>query len=89
MHDDSRVRPNGLAIRRLRHERGWSPDAMVEEIARTHHASTGLRCTITPNLLAGIEERNEVIPYETLCQVAASFDCDPVDLLAIEVPSDG
>ncbi len=82
--DARRVRPNGLAVRRLRHDRGWSPDAMVEAIARAHRASTGGRLTISPHLLAGIEERDEVIPYATLCLVAASFDCDPVDLLAID-----
>jgi hypothetical protein len=80
--ESRRVRPDGLAVRRLRHERGWSPRALIEAIDRAHRAETGLSRTITPNLLQGIEEHNEVISYATLCLVAAGFDCDPVDILA-------
>ena len=46
--------------------------------------STGVATSISPNLLAGIEERDELIPYATLCLVASAFDCDPIDLVKDE-----
>jgi hypothetical protein len=76
------VVPVGLVVRRLRHERGWPPRALIDAIGEASFRSTGLRETISPNLLAGIEERNERIPYGTLCLLAAGLDCDPIDLLA-------
>ena len=82
--DDDEVRPDGLSVRRLRHERGWSPRRLVDAISSASFASTGVRRTITPNLLTGIEERNEPIPYEILCLVSDGFDCDPIDLLLPE-----
>ena len=75
------VTPAGLVVRRLRHERGWPPRELILAIGEASYRSSGLRETITPNLLAGIEERNEPIPYETLCLVAAGLGCDPVDIL--------
>ncbi len=81
--DDARpVRPNGLAVRRLRHERGWSPRALIVAIRAASESATGVPRTITPILLAGIEDRDETIPYDTLCLVADGFDCDPIDLLS-------
>ena len=41
----------------------------------------GLRETISINLLAGIEETNEPVPYATLCLVANGLDRNPVELL--------
>jgi hypothetical protein len=79
--DARRVRPNGLAVRGLRHQRGWSPRALIEAIEAASRAATGIPESITPNLLEGIEERDEIIPYGTLCLVAAGLDCDPVDIL--------
>jgi len=79
--DDHSVRPDGNTVRRLRHERGWSPRALIDAIARARLAATGLRGTITPNLLSGIEEHDEAIPYATLCLVSDAFDCDPIDLV--------
>ena len=79
--DDHAVKPDGLTVRRLRHERGWSPRALIDEIGRVRFATTGLRETISPNLLRGIEERNEAVPYSTLCLVSDAFDCDPIDLV--------
>lgn len=76
------VTPVGLTVRRLRHERGWAPRKLIQAIAEASFRSAGLRETISPNLLAGIEEKNERIPYETLCLLAAGLDCDPIDLLA-------
>ncbi|MEE2662935.1 MAG: hypothetical protein VX681_02355 [Myxococcota bacterium] len=82
MYDDDRaVKPDGRTVRRLRHDRGWSPRALIDEIARVHFATTGLRETITPNLLIGIEEHDEAVPYSTLCLVSGAFDCDPIDLV--------
>lgn len=79
--DDQVVRPDGLSVRRLRHERGWSPRALINEIERVRFAATGLRETITPYELAGIEEQDEAVPYSTLCMVSDAFDCDPIDLV--------
>lgn len=78
----SPVTPAGLVVRRLRHERGWPPRELIDAIGEANFRSSGLRETITPNLLAGIEERNEPVPYETLCLLAAGLDCDPIDILA-------
>ena len=79
--DDQLVRPDGLSVRRLRHERGWSPRALISEIERVRFAATGLRETITPYELTGIEEHDEAISYSTLCLVSDAFDCDPIDLV--------
>jgi hypothetical protein len=82
--DDDRMRrvaPAGLVVRRLRHERGWPPRDLIAAISEASLRSSGQRETITPTLLAGIEERNELVPYETLCLVAAGLECDPIDIL--------
>ena len=79
--EDGTVSPDGLAIRRRRHERGWSPRTLIDEAEERHFASTGLRARISPNLLSGIEERGEAVPYETICVLADAFDCDPIDLV--------
>jgi transcriptional regulator with XRE-family HTH domain len=75
------VTPDGLSIRRLRHGRKWSPREFVAAIGRAHRVASGLTETISPNLLQHIEEKNERIPYETLCMIARGLDCDPIDLL--------
>ncbi len=75
------VRPAGLVIRRLRHERGWPPRELIFAILEANYRSSGQRETISPNLLSGIEERNERISYDTLCLVAAGLGCDPIDIL--------
>ena len=74
--------PDGLSIRRRRHQRRWSPRDFVEAVERAHFIATGLRETITPNLLQSIEEKNERIPYATLRLLADGLNCDPVDILA-------
>jgi len=78
--DQRRIRPNGLTIRRLRHEQGWSPRDLLEAISEASERATGIRRTLSPNLLSGIEEHCEVIPYATLTLIADGLDCDPVDL---------
>ncbi|MAI27181.1 MAG: hypothetical protein ACJZ7Z_06760 [Myxococcota bacterium] len=80
--DQRRVVPDGLSIRRRRHQHRWSPRDLVGAIERAHFIATGLRETITPNLLQSIEEKNERIPYATLRLVADGLNCDPVDILA-------
>lgn len=75
------VEPDGLSIRRRRHDLSWSPRDLVAAIREASFVATGRRETITPDLLKGIEERNEAIPYATLCLVARGLDCDPVDIL--------
>jgi len=78
------VRPNGQAVRRRRQERGWPPRELIDAISRASLDSTGIKKTITPNLLLSIEDHCEAIPYETLCLVADGLHCDPVDILALE-----
>ena len=85
--DDARpVRPDGLGIRGRRHELGWSPRDLVRAIGAARTRETGVWETITPNLLRGIEEQNEAIPYATLRLVAAGLDCNPAELLAADEP---
>ena len=82
--DPEVVRPDGQSIRRRRHERGWPPRELIDAISDASEASSGIPKTITPNLLLGIEDHNEAIPYETLCLVADGLHCDPVDILMVE-----
>lgn len=79
--EDRSVRPDGLSVRRMRHDRGWSSREMVNAVAAACERATGLRETITPNVLKAIEEHNETISYATLCLIADGFGCDPVDIL--------
>ncbi len=81
-YEDGRpIRPDGLAIRRMRRDRGWSRRDLLEAIAEATLRETGIRDTLSPNLLEGIEEGNEAIPYSTLCRIASGLDCEPVELL--------
>ncbi len=73
--------PAGLVVRRPRHELGWPPRELILALAEASYRSSGLPETRTPTPLAGIEERNEPVPYETLCLVAAGLGCDPIDIL--------
>lgn len=81
LDDQRRVFPDGTAIRGRRHARGWSPRDLVDAVAEAHWRATGTRQTITPDLLRGMEERNESVPYATLRMVASGLDCNPVELL--------
>ncbi len=85
--DTESVHPDGLAVRRRRHERGWSARDLVEAIADACERATGNRQTITPNLLKAVEEHGESIPYGTLCLIADGLGCDPVDILPIDTPA--
>ena len=80
--DQRLVVPDGLTVRRLRHEHRWSARDLVSAIEGAHFVATGLRESITPNLLQHIEEKSKRIPYATLCLLARGLDCDPVDILA-------
>ena len=51
-------------------------------LAEASFIATGLRETISPEQVRGIEEHNEPIPYATLRLLARGLDCDPVDLLS-------
>ncbi len=79
--DASPITPDGVGIRRRRRRRGWSRRTFVAEIAEASFRESGLRETISPHLLEGIEETNERVPYGTLCRIAAGLDCNPVELL--------
>jgi transcriptional regulator with XRE-family HTH domain len=65
-YDEGRwVQPDGLAIQRLRRDRGWSRRDLLEAIGEAALRATGIRETISQNLLEAIEEGNEAIPYST------------------------
>ncbi len=77
-----RVRLDGLAVRRFRHDHGWSPRDLVAAIADASFAASGLRRTLTPNQIQAIEEREEQITYDELLLLADGLACDPSDLIA-------
>jgi len=76
------VRLDGLAVRRRRHDHGWSLRELTHAIEAASFGSTGLRRSLTPNQLQAIEERAERVPYAALLLLADGLDCDPSDLLA-------
>ncbi|MBW1884257.1 MAG: helix-turn-helix domain-containing protein [Deltaproteobacteria bacterium] len=78
------VQPDGLTVRRRRHERGWSLRDLVLAIESACFSASGLRRTLTPNQIEAIEERAERISYDSLLLLADGLDCDPADLLAPE-----
>jgi len=84
--DATIVRPDGLSVRRRRHELSFSPRDLIEAIARAQERATGLRDTLSPVQLSGIEERGERVTWAMLRLVAADLDCDPVDILAADRP---
>lgn len=79
--DEQPVVPDGLQIRGLRRARGWSRRVLVRAISDATFRESGLRQTITPNLLEGIEETNEPVPYSVLCLIATGLDRNPVELV--------
>jgi transcriptional regulator with XRE-family HTH domain len=86
--DDGRlVRPDGLAIRGLRHERGWSPRDLAAAITEAHEAATGLPMRVPPRVLSAIEERNALVSFATLRTIAAGLDCNPVELVLEDPPA--
>jgi hypothetical protein len=87
MSEDERlVRPDGIAIRGLRHERGWSLRDLAAAIAESHRTATGLPLAIPPRVLSAIEERNALIPYATLCWIGSGLDANPVELVLEDPP---
>jgi len=86
--EDARlVRPDGLAIRGLRHARGWSPRDLAAAITEAHVAATGLPARVPPRVLTSIEERNALVSYATICEIAAGLDCNPVELVLEDPPA--
>jgi hypothetical protein len=86
--DDARlVRPDGLAIRGLRHARGWSPRDLATAITEAHLVATGLPFRVPPRVLNAIEERNALVPFETLRTIAAGLDCNPVEIVLEDPPA--
>ena len=79
--DDALVVPDGGRVRLLRHRQGWSRRQLVEAIAAANERATGLRETISLNLLGGIEETDEPVPFATVQRIAAGLDCEPVELV--------
>ena len=80
------VAPDGGRVRLLRHRRGWSRRELVLAVARASERATGLRDTISLNLLGGIEEVDEPVPFGTLRLIAAGLDCEPVELVRAPEP---
>lgn len=86
--EDARlVRPDGLAIRGLRHARGWSPRDLATAISEANVAATGLPLRVAPRVLTAIEERNALVSYETLRSIAAGLDCNPVEIVLEDPPA--
>ena len=86
-HEDERlVRPDGLAIRGLRHTRGWSLRDLSAAISEAHESATGLPVRLAPRLLSSVEERNALISYATLCWIGSGLDCNPVEILLEDPP---
>lgn len=77
-----RVRLDGLAVRRRRHDQGWSPRDLVFAIGEASFVASGLRRTLTPNQIQAIEEREERVSYDELLLLADGLSCDPSDLIA-------
>lgn len=76
------VRPDGLAVRRRRHDNGWSARELTLAIESASFKSSGLRRSLKPSQLKAIEEQGEQISYDQLLLLADGLDCDPVDLIA-------
>jgi transcriptional regulator with XRE-family HTH domain len=86
--DDARlVRPDGIAIRSLRHARGWSPRDLAAAITEAHLVATGLPVRVAPRVLNAVEERNALVSYETLRNIAAGLDTNPVELVLEDPPA--
>lgn len=79
--DAAPVFPDGLSIRRLRHDRGWSRRDLCTAIAHASRRATGIGEALSPNLIAGVEEHGETVSYTTLCLIASGLDCNPVEIL--------
>lgn len=79
--DDALIVPDGGRVRLLRHRQGWSRRDLIEAIARASERASGLRETISLNLLGGIEEADEPVPFATVERIAAGLDCEPVELV--------
>lgn len=76
------VRLDGLAVRRRRHDRGWSLRDLVVAIEEACFAASGLRRTLTPNQIQAVEEREERVAYDELLLLCDGLACDPSDLIA-------
>ncbi len=79
--DGTPIIPDGVSIRRIRRDHGWSRKVMVRRIAEATERESGIRQSISQNLLEGIEEGNERIPYSVLCMVATGLDLNPIEIL--------
>jgi len=79
--DQSPVVPDGTAIRRMRRRRGWSRRTLVSAIAEASFRASGLRDSVSVNVLGCMEEANEPVPYASLCLVAAGLDCNPIEIV--------
>ena len=76
------VRLDGLAVRRRRHDNGWSARQLVQAIEEASFNASGLRRTLTPNQIQAVEEREERVAYDELLLLCDGLACDPSDLIA-------
>jgi transcriptional regulator with XRE-family HTH domain len=82
--DDAPVVPDGLGIRRRRRALGLSRADLAAAIEARSREATGLAESVSRNLLQGIEEANERVPYRVLGLIALGLGCNPVELLRDE-----
>ena len=79
--DDALVRPDGLGVRRRRRALGLSRADLVAQIERRSREATGRTESVSRNLLKGIEEEDERVPYRVLVLTSLALGCNPVELL--------
>jgi hypothetical protein len=84
--DDDPIRPDGLGIRRRRRGRGWSRADLTAAVEQRTREATGRKEPLSRNLLQGIEETNERVPYVVVSRIALALDCNPVELVLPEAP---
>ena len=84
--DDDTIRPDGLGIRRRRRGRGWSRADLTDAIDQRTREATGRKEPLSRNLLQGIEETNERVPYAVVSRIALALDCNPVELVLPDPP---
>jgi hypothetical protein len=68
--DERLIRPDGLAIRGLRHTRGWSLRDLSAAISEAHESATGLPVRLRHGC-SRRRGRNALISYATLCWIGS------------------
>jgi hypothetical protein len=82
--DDDPVVPDGLGIRRRRRALGLSRGDLVAAIEARSREASGRAESVSRDLLRGIEEADERVPYGVLGLISLGLGCNPVELLRDE-----